>query len=150
MLTMAERRTTVPSTAELRALVRAAERTPGRDEALAELVSRQPRDLDRFLTTLALDPGLEPSMRLRAVVALGRRASTASLDGLRAALQADDETVTARAVERLGKVGRPEKTWSGSGRCDRAARPASGALRTAKCFLSYRHRLGEFRIDVDR
>ena len=135
--------------AQLRSLVAAAPRTPGRETALAELVTRAPRGLDRYLTTLALDPALDQGTRVEAVAALGRATTAAALAGLREALTSDDDFVTRRAIERLGKVGE---------RADldrlRERRPATtredGVLRTAKIFLSYRHRLGAFRVDAPK
>ena len=137
------------STAELRALVRSAPQTPGRSQAFIELVTREPRGLNRTLAALALDPDVDQGMRVKAVAALGRNASPSSLDGLRAAILLDDPVVVQRAIERLGKVGGLEDI-------DRLRAIRTGnagtqrALRTAKCFLSYRHRLGAYRLDVPK
>jgi hypothetical protein len=61
-------------------------------------------------------------------------------------VDAGDEVVTQRAVERLGKVGvaadidvlRSVRTGNAT---------TQRMLRTAKCFVSYRHRLGDYRLD---
>lgn len=98
------------------------------------------------LRSMALDGRIDLSSRLVAVVALGARSSRAALDGLRAVVEADDEVVVQRAVERLGKVGTPADVDT-----LRAVRTGDATtqrvLRAAKCFLSYRHRLGAYRID---
>lgn len=99
------------------------------------------------LKSMALDSRIDQSLRLAAVVALGERASHAALDGLRAAIvDAGDEVVTQRAIERLGKVGvaadidvlRSVRTGNAT---------TQRMLRTAKCFVSYRHRLADYRLD---
>lgn len=137
------------SIAELRARVRSGPQTPGRSEAFIELVTREPRGLNRTLATLALDPDVDQAMRVKAVAALGRNASPSSLDGLRAAIAVDDAAVVQRAIERLGKVGTAEDLDRLGGiRTGDAA--AQRVLRTAKCFLSYRHRLGTYRLDVPK
>lgn len=137
---------TPTSTAQLRALVRSGPLTPGRSEAFIELVTREPRGLNRTLASLALDPDVDQAMRVKAVAALGRNASPSSLTGLRTAITADDPTVVQRAVERLGKVGVPDDLDRLRG--VRTGDPVTQrTLRTAKCFLSYRHRLGAYRND---
>src|SRR5262245_6210121 len=91
------------------------------------------------LKSMALDVRIDQSLRLAAVVALGERASPAALGGLRAAVvDAGDEVVTQRAIERLGKVGAAadidvlRSVRTGNATTQRM-------LRTAKCFVSYRH-----------
>lgn len=137
------------TTRDLRALVRAAPKTPGRIEAFAELVAQKPAGLNRTLRSMALDPDLDEPMRLRAVSALATVPTAASRSALRDLVQADDETVRQRAVGRLGKIGAADDldalkaVRSGN-------RTTQRVLRTAKCFLSYRHGLGEYRHDVPR
>jgi hypothetical protein len=134
---------------ELRALVRSAPRTPGRNEAFLELVAQDPPGLNRTLRTLALDGEVDQAMRLKAVSALGRAASPSSLSGLRDALAVEDEVVRRRAVARLGKIGTADDL-----EVLKAVRTGDAAthqmVRVAKCFVSYRHRLGEYRNDVPR
>jgi HEAT repeats len=134
------------TTAELRAAVRGTPSPAGSAIALAELVAREPRGLNRLLVELALDARTDQALRLTAVAALGRNVNPSSLEGLRAALGAGDEEVERRAIERLGKVGtpadlellRPLRTGN---------RTTQRVLRAAKSFLSYRHRLGRYRVD---
>ncbi len=144
---MTDRQSTGPTPAQLRALVRSAPQTPGRNEALLDLLAEAPPGLDRTLRTLALDPKRDRAMRLHAVSALGRRATPASRRALREALSVDDEVVRRRAVARLGKIGTPEDL-----EMLKAVRTGNAAthrtLRAAKCFLSYRHRMGQYRHDT--
>jgi hypothetical protein len=133
-------------TAELRAFVRSVPSRPGAAEALSEIVAREPRGLTRLLKDLALDERLDQPLRLGAVAALGRTTSPSSLDGLRAALGAGDDEVAQRAIERLGKVGTAAdlellvQVRTGN-------RTTQRVVRAAKTFLSYRHRLGRYRVD---
>lgn len=135
------------SAAELRRLVRQAPKTPGRQAAIADLVVQRPRGLNRFLTDLATDESLDQPMRLEAVTALGRETTPTALRGLRAAVDADDPTVRQRAIACLGKTGdetdieRLKTVRTGNSVTHRV-------LRAAKVMLSYRHGLGEYRLDV--
>ena len=137
------------TTAQLRTLARATTSIAGSGDALIELVAREPRGLDRFLQELAVDDRIDQSLRLQAVTTLGRNTSPSSLQGLRAALTVDDPDVEQRAIERLGKVGTADdiellrQRRSGN-------RTTQRVLRTAKSFLSYRHRLGTYRIDAPK
>lgn len=138
-----------PTAAELRRLVRQAPGTAGRNEAIAALAAQNPRGLNRYLTDLALEDDLDQATRVKAVAALGRRASPTSLSGLRAAVDVADEVVVQRAVETLGKVGQPEdlellkQIRTGN-------RVTQRVLRSAKEFVSYRHGIGQYRHDVPR
>jgi hypothetical protein len=142
-------RPVVRTNRELRALLRAAPRTPGRVTALAELVQREPRGINRTLTELALDDTLDQPMRVEAAAALGREATPSALEGLRAIIGVDDEVVAQQAIERLGKVGSAADL-----EVLRAVRTGNATtqrvLRAAKCFLSYRHRLGAYRVDTPK
>jgi hypothetical protein len=144
---MAPRNGTAPSTERLRELVRSAPRTPGRSEAFIELVAREPRGLNRTLSSLALDPKIDQAMRVKAVAALGRKAAASSLEALRTALSMDDEVVRFRAIERLGKVGAAEDlALIEKVRSD--DRTTLRALHAARLFLSYRHRLAAYRFET--
>lgn len=137
----------LPTAAELRRLVRQGPKTPGRQMAISQLVERKPRDLSRFLTQLAVDEELDEPMRLEAVSALGRVATPTAIDGLREALSVDSQTVRRRAVRQIGAVGSPDDL--SLLKAIRTGDPvAQRTLRTAKLLLSYRHRLGEYRLDV--
>ena len=99
------------------------------------------------LKSMTLDSRADQSSRLAALVTLAGRGSPAALDGLRAAVaEVEDEVVAQRAIERLGKVGVADDVD-----VLRAVRTGNATtqrmLRTAKCFLSYRHRLGTYRLD---
>jgi hypothetical protein len=136
----------VRTTAELKALVRSATRTPERDTALVELVQRAPRGINRFLAEVAADPDAAEGMRAGAAAALGREATPTALTGLRGLVRVDDAVVARRAIERLGKVGTAADLD-----LLRSLRPrdraTQRALRAAKCFLSYRHGLSAYRFD---
>ena len=137
----------LPGSAELRRLVRAAPRTPGRADAIAGLVEQRARGLNRLLTELATDESLDQPMRLEAVTALGREATSTARGGLRAALDAGDPRVRQRAIASLGKTGAAEDL-----ELLKAVRTGNRVthrvLRAAKLMLSYRHGLGEYRLDV--
>jgi hypothetical protein len=134
---------------ELRELIRSGPQTPGRDDAFLELVNQEPPNLTQTLRSLVTDPEIDRSMRLNAVTALGRTPLPGSLDGLRDALDVDDQVVVQRAVERLGKVGGPHELDALRGvRTGNAT--THRALRASKCFLSYRHGLGTYRFDLPR
>ena len=99
------------------------------------------------LKSMVMDQRADQSSRLEALVTLAGRGSPAALDGLRAAIaEVDDEVVAQRAIERLGKVGVADDVD-----VLRAVRTGNATtqrmLRIAKCFLSYRHRLGVYRLD---
>jgi hypothetical protein len=134
------------STADLRALVRAERSSKVGGAAVAELIARRPRGLTRLLTELALDDRADQGVRVNAVAGLGSSGARPSLEGLRAALLTNDESVERRAIERLGKIGTAEdlellkSIRTGN-------RTTQRVLRSAKCFLSYRHRLGTYRVD---
>jgi hypothetical protein len=140
------KRPAAPTNRELLALVRAAPRTPGRVTALSELVERGPRGINSTLTELALDPELDQSVRVDAVSTLGREATASAINGLTAALDADDPVVVRRAIERLGKVGGIKELELLQGvRTGNVV--TERVMRTAQCFLSYRHRLDTYRVD---
>ena len=111
-----------------------------------DLLAGDPRRLDRTLTDLALDPGADRGMRTKAVTTLADRANATALDGLRSLLAVEDELVRQRAIERLGKVGAPQDI-DRLRRIQAQSRTTLRVLRTANCFLSYRHRLGTYRLD---
>jgi hypothetical protein len=134
------------TTAELRAIVRAVPTAAGSDAALGELVARQPRGLNGLLRDLVLDERTDQALRLNAVAVLGRDTSQSSRQGLRAALAVTDEEVGQRVIERLGKVGTADDIDLLRG-VRTGNRTTQRVLRTAKSFLSYRHRLGVYRID---
>ena len=132
---------------QLRSLARRAPGTPGRVEAFEELVRLDPPQLKRTLRSMALDRDLDRGMRLQALAAIGRDTQTSSLNTLREAAADDDSVVAQRAIERLGKLGTIEDL-------DRIKAIRTGnrttqrVLRAAKCFLSYRAGLGQYRHDV--
>lgn len=134
------------TTVELRTIVRTVRSAAGATDALSELLRRNPRGLNRLLGELALDDQADQSVRVSAVAALGRNTLLSSLDGLRATLAADDEAVKQRAIERLGKVGTADDVETLKS-VRTGNRTTQRVLRTAKSFLSYRHRLGAYRID---
>lgn len=137
----------LPTAAELRRLVRRDPKTAGRNEAISQLVELKPRDLSRFLTEVAVDEELDEPMRLEAVSALGRVATPTAIDGLREAIGVDSQTVRRRAIKQLGAVGSPDDLPSL--KAIRTGDPVvQRTLRTSKLLLSYRHRLGEYRLDV--
>jgi hypothetical protein len=147
---MAAKKGSIPQRAtpkDLMALVRTPRGTPGRAEAFAELLEIHPRNLNRFLRTLALDEALDPSIRSKAVGALGRKATPSALEALRAAVTIEDATVARRAIERLGKIGEPsDLDILKSARTEVVA--TRRIIRTAQLFLSYRHGLGRYRHDA--
>ncbi len=143
------RRPAVRTDAELRRLIRADPRTPGRETALADLVERAPRGLTRTLTSVALDDALDTPIRLQAVGALAGRSglpTRSALEALRSLTSDTDVAVARRAIERLGKVGGADDLAA-----LRAVRTSDRStlrtVRAAQCFLSYRHRLGKYRVD---
>jgi hypothetical protein len=137
----------LPSTAELRQLVRAAPKTPGRADAITGLVEQRARGLNRLLTDLATDESVDQPMRLEAVTALGRESTPTALRGLRAAVEADDPTVRQRAIACLGKTGAAADVELL--KAIRTGNPQTHrVLRAAKLMLSYRQGLGEYRLDV--
>lgn len=133
----------------LRALVRAAPPTPGRVEAFGDLIARRPPGLNRTLRALALDSTLDQPMRLRAVSALGAEPSPASLRALREVVDVDDEPVRQRALARLGKIGTVDDLATLK-TVRTGNRTTQRVLRAAKQFLSYRHGVGEYRLDAPR
>lgn len=146
---MSTSKTPPPTVAQLRKLVRSSPGTPGRPEAFAELVERAPRDLTRTLVSVARDLDEDRGMRVKAVAALGHVGSPAAIESLCELATDSDGVVARRAIERLGKVGRPDDLA-----VIKALKATDAtterALRTAKLFLSYRHGLSEYRLDVPR
>jgi hypothetical protein len=117
-------------------------------DALGELIERSPRGLTKFLTEVALDSDIELDVRLSAVGALGDMEDDPNaVDGLVAALRAPDQPVVRRAAQRLGVVGDSEnlaalkEVRSGN-------RATQQAVRFAKQLISYRNRLGEYRVTL--
>ncbi len=138
---------TAPSNATLARRIRSAPDVATRTDALVQLIEREPRSLVRTLTSVALNPELDPSVRTLAVGVLGRRQTPAAIEALRSATGTDELSVARRAIERLGKVGVPGDL--ALLRRLRAPDPTTEQIiRSAKEFISYRHGLGEYTVSV--
>jgi HEAT repeat protein len=132
---------------DLRAAVRGSSSNVNRLDALEELVDRAPRGLTGFLTEVALDAGAELDVRLSAVGALGETTEPAARDGLVAALKTSDQPVVRRAAQRLGVIGDADNLEDL--KTIRTGNTATQeAVRFAKQLISYRHRLGEYRVEA--
>ncbi len=138
-----------PTDAELVHLIRTGSDPQAQGTALVALVERAPRSLARTLSSVAVDGALDPSVRALAIGALAHRPTPGALDALRSATGDDDALVARRAIERLGKVGDADDIEVLRGL---AVGDANGeaVIRSAKEFLSYRHRLGDYTLSVPR
>ncbi|MEM6604840.1 MAG: HEAT repeat domain-containing protein [Pseudomonadota bacterium] len=86
-------------------------------------------------------------MRLKALAALTQEVRPIALETLRATLGDGDTIVLNRVIERLGKIGTASDLQSLK-EVRTGNRTTQRILRSAKCFLSYRHGLGQYRHDV--
>ncbi len=135
------------SLVDLRAAVRGGRSELNRLDALEVLIDRAPRGLTGFLSEVALDDDIRLDVRLSAVGALGTSDSPTAIDGLVAALNTPVQPIVRRAAQRLGTLG-------GSAQLEdlKAVRTGNSAtqdaVRFAKQLISYRHRLGQYRLTV--
>jgi len=131
----------------LREAVRGGRRGLNPLDALDELIDREPRGLTSFLTGVALDTEAGLDVRLSAVGALGIPDSPAATEGLVAALRTADQPIVRRAAQRLGTVGGPAQLEEL--KMIRTGNKATqDAVRFAKELISYRRRLGEYKVSV--
>lgn len=137
------------TTAELARLIRTGTDPSSQATALVALVERAPRSLNRTLVSVAGNASLDPGVRAMAVGAMARRPTSSTIDAVRAAVEDGEPLVANRAIERLGKVGTADDLDL-LGRLPVGDRTTERLIRSAKEFLSYRHRLGAFTVSVPR
>jgi hypothetical protein len=134
---------------ELRDAVRGRSRELDEQDAIHELGSRRPQRWAEVLREALREQDRRAEVRAAAAVELGREPGRANENALRAALDPAEPAVTRRAVEALGRIGRPGALE------DLAALPVeAGALATsvelARILISYRHGLEEHRLAPPR
>lgn len=133
------------SSASLRTSVREATSTAEQIEAFDTLLATSERHPTRFLADVAVDDDVAIDIRLRAVAALGVVSTDAAKRGLIAALDSSSQSIVRRAVERLGVLPGTEQLEA-----LKAVRTGNTvtreALRWAKLLVSYRNRLGEYKL----
>ncbi len=138
-----------PSDAELARIIRTGSDPSTQGHALTALVDRAPRSLGRTLVSVTGNTSLDPGVRAMALGALTRRPTPSAIEAIRTAVEDDQPLVAQRAIERLGKVGTADDLDL-LGRLPVGDRATERLVRSAKEFLSYRHRLGAFTLSVPR
>lgn len=147
---MAERRSDGRSSlGALRDSIRDAPSMTARIEAVEVLAEEHSDRADGLLAEIVRDDGIDVDVRLKAITALANSTSDTAVAALVGALASDSQEVIRRAAERLGAL-------PGTDQLEPLKRVRTGnavtrdAVRFAKLLVSYRNRLGEYRLQAVR